>query len=82
MITKPWIFYVVLAWQAVPLGPVEQKTLVLQFEHLAECISIAEQVDDQVKAARSIFWTKQITCVPCEELYGKDRCPRMTVKKK
>ena len=49
---KPWIFYVILAWQIGPLAPEQQKTLILQFDSLKECQSIAEQVEisDQADA--------------------------------
>jgi hypothetical protein len=71
---KPWIFYVILAWQIGPLAPVEQKTLILQFNSLEECLSIADQVESQIKQMRSIFHLKQISCLSCESLYGKGRC--------
>jgi hypothetical protein len=71
---KPWIFYVILAWQLGPIAPVEQRTLLLQFDSLKECLSIADQVDFQVKQLRSIFHLKQISCLSCESLYGKERC--------
>lgn len=71
---KPWIFYVILAWQIGPLGPVEQKTLVLEFASLKECLSIAEQVDYQIKKMNSIFHLKQISCLKCEHVYGKRQC--------
>jgi hypothetical protein len=79
---KSWIFYVILAWQIGPLAPVEQKTLVLQFESLKECLSIADQVGSQIKQMRSIFHLRQISCLSCESLYGKDRCPGMEKKKR
>jgi hypothetical protein len=71
---KPWIFYTIVAWQIGPLAPVEQKTLVLQFDSLKECLSIADQVDSQIKEMRSIFYLKRLSCLSCESLYGKDRC--------
>jgi hypothetical protein len=71
---KPWIFYVILAWQLGPLAPEEQKTLILQFDSHKDCQSVAEQVDLQVKQARSIFYLKEVTCVSCQSLYGKERC--------
>jgi hypothetical protein len=71
---KAWVFYVILAWQIGPLGPVEHKTLLLQFDSLKECLSIADQVDSQVKQLKSIFHLKQISCLSCESLYGKDHC--------
>jgi hypothetical protein len=71
---KPWIFYVILAWQIGPLAPVEQKTLILQFDSLKECLSIADQVGLQIKRMRSIFHLKQISCLSCESLYGKEKC--------
>jgi hypothetical protein len=71
---KAWIFYVILAWQIGPLGPVEHKTLLLQFDSLKECLSIADQVDTQVKQLKSIFHLKQISCLSCESLYGKNHC--------
>ena len=71
---KPWIFYIILAWQIAPLAPEEQKTLILQFDSRKECQSIADQVELQVKQARSIFYLKEVTCVSCESLYGKERC--------
>jgi hypothetical protein len=71
---KTWIFYVILAWQVGPLMPVEHKTLLLQFDSLKECLSIADQVDSQVKQLNSIFRLKQISCLSCESLYGKQQC--------
>jgi hypothetical protein len=71
---KPWIFYVILAWQIGPLAPEEQKTLILQFDSLKECLSIADQVDQQIKQLQSIFHLKQLSCLSCESLYGKERC--------
>jgi hypothetical protein len=71
---KPWIFYVILAWQIGPLAPEEQKTLILQFDSLKECLSIADQVDHQIKQLQSIFRLKQLSCLPCDSLYGKERC--------
>jgi hypothetical protein len=71
---KPWIFYVILAWQLGPLAPTEQRTLLLQFDSLKECLSIADQVDSQVKQLKSVFYLKQISCHSCVSLYGKERC--------
>jgi hypothetical protein len=71
---KPWIFYVILAWQVGPLAPQEQKTLILQFDSLKECLSIADQVDQQIKQLHSIFHLKQVSCLSCDSLYGKERC--------
>jgi hypothetical protein len=71
---KPWIFYVILAWQMGPLAPEEQKTLILQFESLKECLSVADQVDLQIKQMQSIFHLKQVSCLSCESLYGKEKC--------
>jgi hypothetical protein len=79
---KPWIFYVILAWQIGPFAPVEQKTLVLQFDSLRECLSIADQVGFQIKQMRSIFHLKQISCLSCESLYGKERCVSGVKKKR
>lgn len=73
---KPWIFYVIVTWQIAPLAPVEQKTFVLQFDSLKECLSIADQVDNQIKQMQSIFQLKQVSCHSCESLYGKERCKR------
>ena len=73
---KPWIFYVILTWQIGPLVPVEQKTLVLQFDSLKECLSVADQVDIQIRQMRSIFQLKQISCLSCESLYGKEQCKK------
>jgi hypothetical protein len=73
---KPWIFYVILTWQLGPLAPVEQKTLLLEFESLRECLSVADQVDLQIKQMQSIFHLKQVSCLSCESLYGKERCRR------
>lgn len=72
---KPWILYVILVWSTGPLDPGGQKTLVIEFEHLSECLSVADQVDHQIKKARSIFGLKQISCLPCVSLYGKEKCP-------
>jgi hypothetical protein len=71
---KPWIFYTIVAWQIGPLAPAEQKTLILQFDSLKECLSIADQVEFQIKEMKSIFYLKQVSCLSCESLYGKDRC--------
>jgi hypothetical protein len=71
---KPWIFYVILAWQIGPLAPEQQKTLILQFDSHKECRSIAEQVDLQINQMRSIFHLKEIRCLSCESLYGKEKC--------
>jgi hypothetical protein len=71
---KPWIFYAIVAWQIGPLAPVEQKTLILEFESLKECLSIADQVDSQIKQMQSIFYLKQLSCLSCESLYGQDKC--------
>jgi hypothetical protein len=71
---KPWIFYVILAWQIGPLAPEEQKTLILQFDSLKECLSVADQVDLQSKQMQSIFHLKQVSCLSCESLYGKEKC--------
>jgi hypothetical protein len=72
---KAWILYIVVVWSTGPLDPGGQKTVVLEFDHLQECLSIADQMDRQVKEARSIFGLKQVSCLPCETLYGKERCP-------
>jgi hypothetical protein len=37
-------------------------------------LSIADQVDSQVKQLNSIFRLKQISCLSCESLYGKQQC--------
>ena len=71
---KPWIFYVILAWQIGPLVPEEQKTLILQFDSRKECQSIAEQVELQINQMRSIFHLKEVRCLSCESLYGKEKC--------
>jgi hypothetical protein len=65
----------IVVWSTGPLDPGGQKTLLLEFEELKECLSIADQVDRQVKESRSIFEMKQISCLPCESLYAKERCP-------
>jgi hypothetical protein len=78
---KPFIFYVILAWQLGPLAPVQQKTLILQFDSLKECLSIADQVDLQIKQMRSIFHLKQISCLTCESLYGKEKCKSRSKRK-
>ncbi len=82
MVHKAWILYVILAWRTVPtVGIEEQKTLLLEFTNLDECLSISQQVHTQVEAARSMFWLKENLCVPCNELYrGKADCPRMLLK--
>jgi hypothetical protein len=72
---KAWILYVIVAWSTGPLDPGGQKTLLLEFEQLKECLSIADQVERQVKEARTIFEVKQISCLACESLYGKEKCP-------
>ena len=72
---KAWILYIVVVWSTGPLDPGGQKTVVLEFDHLKECLSIADQMDRQVKEARSIFGLKQASCLPCETLYSKERCP-------
>ena len=77
-----WILYIILTWSTGPLDPGGQKTLVLEFEHLRECLSIADQVGRQVKEASSIFGLKQISCLPCESLYGKEKCMPASPKRK
>jgi hypothetical protein len=72
---KAWILYIIVTWSTGPLDPGGQKTLLLEFDQLRECLSIADQVERQVKEANSIFGLKQISCLPCETLYGKERCP-------
>ncbi len=72
---KAWILYIIVVWSTGPLDPGGQKTLRFEFEQLKECLSIADQVGRQVKEARSIFGLKQISCLPCETLYGKKNCP-------
>jgi hypothetical protein len=64
----------IVTWSTGPLDPGGQKTVLLEFEELKECLSIADQVDRQVKEARSIFELKQVSCLPCETLYGKEKC--------
>jgi hypothetical protein len=74
---KAWYLYIILTFQSLPgpLAPVEQKTIILGFDHGKECISIAEQVDKQVQAAPNTpFRLKVITCLTCKELYGA-KCP-------
>ena len=56
------------------MAPEEQKTLILQFDSLKECLSIADQVDNQIKQLHSIFRLKQLSCLSCESLYGKEKC--------
>jgi hypothetical protein len=77
---KAWILYIVVVWSTGPLDPGGQKTVVLEFDELKECLSIADQMDRQVKEARSIFGLKQASCLPCETLYGKERCPAPPAK--
>lgn len=75
MLFKPWLMYAVIAWQTLPPVPMEeQKTIVLQFEDFTECLSIANQVEAQVKGAAAPFRIKQLACIACEELYEKVRC--------
>lgn len=71
---KPWVLYIILAWQLGPLAPEEQKTITLQFDHASECTSVAAQVDAQVKAEHSIFRLKEVRCMRCTDLYGPERC--------
>ena len=74
---KQWILYTILAWQITPVGPEEQKTILLQFTSKGECVSIAKQVESQVKAARAVFYLKTIECRPCHEvLADPKRCPQ------
>lgn len=77
---KPWILYVVLAWQVTPISPEEHKTILLQFDSGRECISIAKQVSSQVKAAGSVFYLKKIECIRCKDLYG-DKSPHCATPK-
>ncbi|HEX6000979.1 MAG TPA: hypothetical protein VFZ16_16535 [Hyphomicrobiaceae bacterium] len=79
---KAWILYLIVTWSTGPLDPGGQKTVVLEFEQLRECLSIAEQVERQVKEASSIFGLKQVSCLPCETLYGKDKCQTTPPPKK
>lgn len=78
---KAWVLYVILAWRAVPLAPEEQKTLLVEFTHLDECVSVSQQVHTQVAAANSMFWLKDNQCIPCNEVF-KDGCPKLTVRHK
>lgn len=72
---KPWILHIILAWQVTIVSPEEQKTLMLQFDSEAECVSVAGQVDSQVKQYKSIFRIKSINCYACTDLFDKGRCP-------
>ena len=74
---KAFIMHVVLAWQVTLITPEEQRTILLQFDSEQECVSIAKQVSDQVKEARSLFYLKSIACYTCRELLGakSKRCP-------
>ena len=70
---KAWYLYIVLTFQTVPgpLMPVEQKTIILGFDHGKECMSIANQVDAQVQALPvQPFKLKMMQCMSCRELYG------------
>ena len=79
---KEWILYVILAWQVGPLLPVEQKTLLLQFDYESECTSVLSQVDHQTKAARSIFFLKEAQCVRCTDGFAPKLCaPRKGLPK-
>ena len=71
---KPWLLYIVLAWQVGPLLPEEQKTIIIQFDSPTECRSVAMQVAQQTKEARSIFYLKGIECKRCIEVGDKRRC--------
>jgi multidrug efflux pump subunit AcrB len=78
---KEWILHAVLAWQVTLISPEEQKTVLLQFDNGTECRSVAQQVEQQVKAAKSVFYLKSISCRPCiEVIRDKSRCP-VRVKK-
>jgi hypothetical protein len=78
---KTWILYIVVVWSTGPLDPGGQKTLLFEFDHLSECQSIADQVDRQIKEARSIFGLKQISCLRCTALFSKDNCPAPSKKR-
>lgn len=71
---KPYLLYIILAWQAGPLLPQEQKTILVQFDSRTECVSVGNQIIEQVKAAKSIFFLKEITCRRCTDILTKDRC--------
>ena len=74
---KAWYLYIVITFQSIPgpLMPVEQKTVILGFEHAKECMSIANQVEGQIKAIPGVpFQLKILQCVTCKELYGATKC--------
>lgn len=71
---KPWILYVVITWLATPVGPENQKTIILQFDGKKDCMSIVKQVKDQINNELIVpFKFKTLVCVPCTDLYGA-RC--------
>jgi hypothetical protein len=83
MIFKPWLLYAIISWQGLPPVPIEeQKTIILQFNDFNECLSVTNQVESQIKAAAVPFRIKQLACVPCTELYERDRCTAPVVKQK
>lgn len=80
---KPWFLYIILAWQVTPVPPEEQKTILIQFDSVTECVSVAKQVDTQVKAARAVFYLKTISCRACNEVLSDTRmCSHPTKKGK
>ena len=82
---KDWYLYIILTFQSLPgpLAPVEQKTIILGFDHGIECMSIADQVDKQVKGTFGTpFKLKVIQCMTCKDLYGAKCLPPPPVKGK
>jgi len=75
---KAWYLYSVITFQTIPgpLMPVEQKTIIFGFELAKECMSIANQIDGQLKAIPGVpFKLKLMQCFACKELYGS-KCSR------
>jgi hypothetical protein len=75
----------IITWQTMP-GPLaltEQATIILEFDHQAECLSIADQVTNQIKRRQVPLTIKRLSCLECTSLYGKERCtPPATVLRK
>jgi hypothetical protein len=77
-VMKPWIFYLIIAWQPVP-GPLireEQKTITLEFDAQSECLSIAEQIETLLKRHAPQVRIRQMSCLACAQLYDNAKCTK------
>jgi hypothetical protein len=75
---KPWIFYLIVAWQPAPgpLIPEEQKTVTLEFSSQSECLNIAAQMESLLKQHAPQVRIEQLSCLACTQLYDKEKCAK------